>query len=69
MENAEDQDIDVRKDLHHLTCTLTSEGIKPELMFAKKRGIRSCTPPLSSSASDTMVNERLKRVPPPEAEE
>ena len=69
MENAEDQELDVRKDLHHLTCTLTSEGLKPEVMFAKKRGIRSCTPPLNSSANGHMVHERLSRVPLPEEKE
>ncbi|HUH78372.1 MAG TPA: hypothetical protein VLY83_00595 [Methanoregula sp.] len=69
MDTAEDQDIDVRKDLHHLTSTLTADDLKPEVMFARKRGIRSCTPPFTSSANGNAVNERLKRVPPPEAEE
>jgi len=69
MDTAEDQELDVRKDLNHLTSTLTPDDLKPDVMFAKKRGIRSCTPPLSSAASGSMVNERLRRVPPPEEKE
>lgn len=68
MDTAEDE-LDVRKDLRHLTSTLTPDNLRPDVMFARKRGIRSCTPPLSSAASDSMVNERLRRVPPPDAEE
>ncbi len=68
MDSAE-EDLDVRKDLQHLTCTLTSENLDPDVMFAKKRGIRSCTPPLSSDeAGGHIVNERLRRVPAPDAE-
>ncbi len=63
MENDEEQERQVRKDLANLKGTLTSENLNPAVMFTKKRGIRSCTPDLGSNGT---VSERLKKVQVPE---
>jgi hypothetical protein len=47
MEAEEDQELQVKKDLAHLTRTLTSENLNPAVMFTKTRGIRSCTPAMN----------------------
>ena len=63
MEPADEQDIQVKKDLANLTRTLTAENLNPAVMFAFNRGIRSCTPPFeTASAAFTMVSERLRRI-------
>lgn len=67
MEADEDQELQVKKDLAHLTRTLTSENLNPAVMFTKKRGIRSCTPAIRQDTEpDSSVTERLKRVQVPE---
>jgi len=63
MEQDAAQEQQVKKDLAHLTRTLTSENINPSVMFAGKRGIRSCTPALEKSG---IVAEKLKKVQMPE---
>jgi hypothetical protein len=63
METDEAQELRVKKDLAHLTRTLTSEDLDPAVMFTKKRGIRSCTPAIEQNGT---VSERLKRVQTPE---
>ena len=66
MEAEEDQELQVKKDLAHLTRTLTSENLNPAVMFTKKRGIRSCTPAIEQATENGTVTERLKRVQMPE---
>ena len=66
MEAEEDQELQVKKDLAHLTRTLTSENLNPAVMFTKKRGIRSCTPAIEPAPENGTVSERLKRVQMPE---
>ena len=65
MEEPDEQDLQVKKDLAHLTRTLTSENLNPDIMFAKKRGIRSIAP-VFGPAGNGSVSERLRRVHPPE---
>jgi len=64
MEDGKEREMQVQKDLRHLSTTLNGDNLKPEVMFAKERGIRSCTPPFD--APEIEVRERLKRVQPPE---
>ena len=66
MEAEEDQELQVKKDLAHLTRTLTSDNLNPAVMFTKKRGIRSCTPAIAPATENGTVTERLKRVQMPE---
>jgi hypothetical protein len=66
MEAEEDQELQVKKDLAHLTRTLTSDNLNPSVMFTKKRGIRSCTPAIVQATENGTVTERLKRVQMPE---
>jgi hypothetical protein len=63
MEADKDQELQVKKDLAHLTRTLTSENVNPAVMFTKNRGIRSCTPAIEQNGS---VAEQLKKVQMPE---
>jgi len=63
METDEAQELQVKKDLAHLTRTLTSENLNPAVMFTKTRGIRSCTPTIEQNST---VSERLKKVQVPE---
>jgi hypothetical protein len=66
MQSADDQEIQVKRDLANLTRALTPENIDAAVMFAKNRGIRSCTPPFgTTSKSSVSVSERLKRAPLP----
>jgi hypothetical protein len=68
-EAGREQEIQVQKDLHHLSSSLNGEDLNAEIMFAKQRGIRSCTPPFDTHpGTDTTVRERLKRVQPPPVE-
>jgi hypothetical protein len=63
MEVADDQELQVKRDLANLTRTLTPENINTDLMFARTRGIRAVTPPFgTTSKSSVSVSERLKRV-------
>ena len=67
MEPDEDQELQVKKDLAHLTRTLTRENLNPAAMFTKKRNIRSCTPDIKKDTEpESSVTERLKRVQVPE---
>jgi hypothetical protein len=67
MEPEYDQDPEVKKDLHNLTVAVKKDGLDPEVMFAKKRGIRSVTPPFEEAApASVSVTERLRRVQQPE---
>jgi hypothetical protein len=62
MEEADDQDIQVRRDLANLTRTLKKDDLNPDVMFDRARGIRSCTPQIgTTSKSSVSVSERLKR--------
>ena len=63
MEDGKEQEMQVEKDLRHLSTSLNGDNLKPDVMFAKERGIRSCTPPFE--AAENEVRERLKRVQPP----
>jgi len=63
MEDGKEQEMQVEKDLRHLSTSLNGENLKPEVMFAKERGIRSCTLPFDTPGIE--VRERLKRVQPP----
>lgn len=66
MEEADDQDIQVRRDLATLTRTLKKDDLNPDVMFDQARGIRSCTPKIgTTSKSSVSVSERLKRVRKP----
>ena len=63
----EEQEQQVKKDLHNLTRTLTGDNLNPDEMFSQKRGIRSCTPPFKSKKENGQeVSKRLKRVQTPE---
>ncbi|NMB77744.1 MAG: hypothetical protein GYA23_01460 [Methanomicrobiales archaeon] len=63
MEAPEDQELAVRKDLDNLTRSLKSDNLNPDIMFARARGIRSCTPKLgTTSKSSVSVSEQLRRV-------
>ena len=63
MHAAEDQELAVRKDLANLTRSLNKENLNPEIMFARARGIRSCTPRFgTTSKSSVSVAEQLRRV-------
>lgn len=69
MDTAEEQEIQMRKDIQYLTRTLVPDNLDADIMFAKGRGIRSCTPPFDSDpVNGIIVRERLKRVQPPPAE-
>ena len=63
METDEAQELQVKKDLANLTRTLTPDNLNPSVMFARKRGIRSCTPAIEKSG---IVAEQLKKVQMPE---
>jgi hypothetical protein len=66
MDGVDDQETQVRRDLANLTRALTPDNINADLMFAKTRGIRSCTPPFgTTSKSSVSVSEQLKRVQMP----
>ena len=63
MEPADEQDLQVKKDLANLTRTLTAENLNPALMFSAHRGIRSSMPPFEmATAARTLVSDRLRRV-------
>ena len=63
----EEQEQQVKKDLHNLTLTLTGDNLNPDEMFSAKRGIRSCTPPFKSAHENGhSVSERLKRAQTPD---
>ena len=55
----------IQEDIKYLTRTLTPDNLDADVMFAKKRGIWSCTPPFDAQKSGPGVRERLKRVQPP----
>jgi hypothetical protein len=66
----EKQECLVKKDIQNLTRVLTPDNLNPDVMFAKKRGIRSCTPNFGSASGEGKgISDRLKRVPPPESQE
>jgi len=61
-----EQELQVQKDLLHLSTSLNGENLNAEVMFAKKRGIRSCTPSFDCHPlNGAIVRERLNRVHPP----
>jgi len=63
MQAADDQELAVRKDLANLTRSLNKDNLNPEIMFARSRGIRSCTPQFgTTSKSSVSVSEQLRRV-------
>ncbi len=63
MEQVEEQEIQVRRDLANLSRALTRENINTDLMFARTRGIRSCTPTFgTTSKSSVSVSEQLRRI-------
>lgn len=66
MAGHKEPEVQVQDDLRHLSSSLHGEDLNPEVMFARERNIRSCTPPFGTKGSD--VRERLKRVQPPEEE-
>jgi hypothetical protein len=69
MDSPDEQEIRIEKDIRYLTRTVKPDDLKAEVMFAKERGIRSCTPPFDkTTANTTTVQERLKRVQPPKEE-
>ena len=69
MEQWDERDIQVKRDLHHLTRTLNAENLNPEILFSQQRGIRSCTPPFDSLPGNGMaVRERLSLIQSPPLE-
>jgi len=61
-----EQEIQVQKDLRHLSSSLNGDNLSADIMFAKTRGIRSVTPPFDTHpCNEAGVRERLKRVEPP----
>jgi len=68
MTTPKEEEAAIQKDIQYLTRTLTPDNLDTNVMFAKKRGIRSCTPPFDAQESGPNVRERLKRVQPPEEE-
>ena len=69
MEAGGEQEIQVQKDLRHLSSSLNGENLSAEIMFSKQRGIRSCTPPFDSHpVNGAVVRERLRRAQQPPAE-
>jgi hypothetical protein len=67
MDAPEDQELRVKKDIQYLTRTLTPKDLDADVMFAKGRGIRSCTPPFDAQTGNgIVVSERLKRVQLPD---
>ena len=58
----------IQKDIKYLTRTLTPDNLDANVMFAKERGIRSCTPPFDAQKGGAGVRERLKRVETPKEE-
>ncbi|HEX3001422.1 MAG TPA: hypothetical protein VHN82_03490 [Methanoregula sp.] len=65
MKTPREEEPEIQKDIQHLTRTLTPDNLDAKVMFAKERGIRSCTPPFDGQKSGPGVRERLKRVRPP----
>jgi hypothetical protein len=66
MEAVDDQELRVKRDLANLSRTLTPDNLNADLMFAKSRGIRACTPRFgTTSKSSVSVSEQLKRVQMP----
>ena len=62
MESVDDQEIQVKRDLANLTRALTPDNLNADLMFAKTRGIRACTPLFgTTSKSSVSVSEQLRR--------
>jgi len=68
MKASEEEQVEIQKDIRYLTRTLTPDNLDAGVMFAKERGIRSCTPPFDAQKSGAGVHERLKRVQPPQEE-
>jgi len=69
MDAGKELGIQVQNDLRHLISSLNGDNLNAEIMFATKRGIRSCTPPFEKfPGNDTSVRERLKRIQPPSAD-
>lgn len=65
----DERDIQVKRDLQHLTRTLNAENLNAEILFSQKRGIRSCIPPFDSLPGNGMpVRERLSLIQPPPLE-
>ena len=55
----------LKRDLWYLARSLTRDGLIPEKIFAARRGIRSCTPPLELLVPARQVLiERLQRAVP-----
>jgi len=66
MTGAEDPELSVKQDLANLTRALKPDDLNPEMMFARARGIRSCTPTFgTTSKSSVSVAEQLRRVRAP----
>ncbi len=62
----EDQEGTVKKDIQHLIRILTCDDLNPDIMFAKKRGIRSYVPDFTAMAGEGQkVADQLKRIPVP----
>jgi hypothetical protein len=69
MQSGNDQEIQVKRDLQHLTRTLNAENLNAEIMFSPTRGIRSIAPPFDThTGNGTLVRDRLSRIQPPPVE-
>jgi len=68
MKTPDEEQPAIQKDIRYLTRTLTPDNLDANVMFAKERGIRSCTPPFDAQKSGAVVRERLKRVETPKEE-
>ena len=66
MDSAEEEDIQVTKDISHLTRILSPKDLDPAVMFSLKRNIRSCRRLATITATGSSVIERLNRVQMPE---
>jgi hypothetical protein len=69
MVSGDEQELQVKQDLQHLTRTLNAENLNAEIMFSPTRGIRSITPPFDSlPGNGSAVRDRLNLIQPPPME-
>jgi hypothetical protein len=69
LEALQEQEIRVQKDLNHLSRFLNGRNLRVDIMFSRRRGIRSCLPAFETfSLCGVTVRERLSRVQAPVAE-
>lgn len=58
-----------KEDLRRLRAALKKDGLDPDEMFAKRRGIRSVTPPFNGDdRTGGYVHQQIRRIKPPKTE-